>query len=196
MKINNQIIEKHGLKLEEFKIIKKLLNREPNLLELGIFSAMWNEHCSYKSSRLHLKKLPIKGKQVIQGPGENAGVIDIGDDDAIVFKIESHNHPSFIEPYQGAATGVGGILRDVFTMGARPIALLNSIHFGSPENKKTKSLLNGVVSGIGGYGNCIGIPTVAGETKFHETYNENILVNAMAVGHAKKNKIFIQKQKE
>ncbi|MEC7179601.1 MAG: phosphoribosylformylglycinamidine synthase subunit PurL [Pseudomonadota bacterium] len=195
MKINNQIIEKHGLKLEEFKIIKKLLNREPNLLELGIFSAMWNEHCSYKSSRLHLKKLPIKGKQVIQGPGENAGVIDIGDDDAIVFKIESHNHPSFIEPYQGAATGVGGILRDVFTMGARPIALLNSIHFGSPENKKTKSLLNGVVSGIGGYGNCIGIPTVAGETKFHETYNENILVNAMAVGHAKKNKIFYSKAK-
>ena len=195
MKINNQIIEKHGLKLEEFEIIKKLLNREPNLLELGIFSAMWNEHCSYKSSRLHLKKLPIKGKQVIQGPGENAGVIDIGDDDAIVFKIESHNHPSFIEPYQGAATGVGGILRDVFTMGARPIALLNSIHFGSPENKKTKSLLNGVVSGIGGYGNCIGIPTVAGETKFHETYNENILVNAMAVGHAKKNKIFYSKAK-
>ena len=195
MKINNQIIEKHGLKLEEFEQIKKLLNREPNLLELGIFSAMWNEHCSYKSSRLHLKKLPIKGKQVIQGPGENAGVIDIGDDDAIVFKIESHNHPSFIEPYQGAATGVGGILRDVFTMGARPIALLNSIHFGSPEHEKTKSLLNGVVSGIGGYGNCIGIPTVAGETKFHETYNENILVNAMAVGHAKKNKIFYSKAK-
>ena len=195
MKINNQIIEKHGLKLEEFEQIKKLLNREPNLLELGIFSAMWNEHCSYKSSRLHLKKLPIKGKQVIQGPGENAGVIDIGDDDAIVFKIESHNHPSFIEPYQGAATGVGGILRDVFTMGARPIALLNSIHFGSPEHEKTKSLLNGVVSGIGGYGNCIGIPTVAGETKFHETYNENILVNAMGVGHAKKNKIFYSKAK-
>ena len=195
MKINNQIIEKHGLKLEEFEKIKKLLNREPNLLELGIFSAMWNEHCSYKSSRLHLKKLPVKGKQVIQGPGENAGVIDIGDDDAIVFKIESHNHPSFIEPYQGAATGVGGILRDVFTMGARPIALLNSIHFGSPEHVKTKSLLNGVVSGIGGYGNCIGIPTVAGETKFHETYNENILVNAMAVGHAKKNKIFYSKAK-
>ena len=195
MKINNQIIEKHGLKLEEFEKIKKLLNREPNLLELGIFSAMWNEHCSYKSSRLHLKKLPVEGKQVIQGPGENAGVIDIGDDDAIVFKIESHNHPSFIEPYQGAATGVGGILRDVFTMGARPIALLNSIHFGSPEHAKTKSLLNGVVSGIGGYGNCIGIPTVAGETKFHETYNENILVNAMAVGHAKKNKIFYSKAK-
>jgi phosphoribosylformylglycinamidine synthase len=195
MKITNQIVEKHGLKLEEFEKIKKLLKREPNFLELGIFSAMWNEHCSYKSSRIHLKKLPTKGKQVIQGPGENAGVIDIGDDDAIVFKIESHNHPSYIEPYQGAATGVGGILRDVFTMGARPIALLNSIHFGDPKHHKTKSLLNGVVSGIGGYGNCIGIPTVAGETKFDETYNENILVNAMAVGHAKKNKIFYSKAK-
>ena len=190
MKITNQIIEKHGLKPEEFQEIKRLINRDPNLLELGIFSAMWNEHCSYKSSRLHLKTLPTKGKTVIQGPGENAGVIDIGEDDAIVFKIESHNHPSYIEPYQGAATGVGGILRDVFTMGARPIALLNSIHFGSPNHFKTKNLLNGVVSGIGGYGNCIGIPTVAGETKFNETYNENILVNAMAVGHAKKDKIF------
>ena len=156
---------------------------------------MWNEHCSYKSSKIHLKNLPTKGKQVIQGPGENAGVIDIGDDDAIIFKIESHNHPSYIEPYQGAATGVGGILRDVFTMGARPIALLNSIHFGSPDHFKTKSLLNGVVSGIGGYGNCIGIPTVAGETKFNSTYNENILVNAMAVGHAKKDKIFYSKAK-
>ena len=195
MKITNQIVEKHGLKLEEFEKIKKLLKREPNFLELGIFSAMWNEHCSYKSSRIHLKKLPTKGKQVIQGPGENAGVIDIGDDDAIIFKIESHNHPSYIEPYQGAATGVGGILRDVFTMGARPIALLNSIHFGVPEHSKTKSLLNGVVSGIGGYGNCIGIPTVAGETKFNETYNENILVNAMAVGHAKKDKIFYSRAK-
>ena len=195
MKITNQIIEDHGLKQEEFENIKKLLEREPNLLELGIFSAMWNEHCSYKSSRLHLKNLPTRGKQVIQGPGENAGVIDIGDNDAIVFKIESHNHPSFIEPYQGAATGVGGILRDVFTMGARPIALLNSIHFGSPNHPKTKSLLNGVVSGIGGYGNCIGIPTVAGETKFNDTYNENILVNAMAVGLADKDKIFYSKAK-
>tara|TARA_B100001057_G_scaffold308392_1_gene308504 strand:+ start:2293 stop:4473 length:2181 start_codon:yes stop_codon:yes gene_type:complete len=195
MKITNQIVENHGLKIEEFKEIKKLLKREPNLLELGIFSAMWNEHCSYKSSRIHLKKLHTKGKQVIQGPGENAGVIDIGDNDAIIFKIESHNHPSYIEPYQGAATGVGGILRDVFTMGARPIALLNSIHFGEPEHFKTKSLLNGVVSGIGGYGNCIGIPTVAGETKFNATYNENILVNAMAVGHAKKDKIFYSKAK-
>ena len=193
MEVTNKIIEKHGLKIEEYKEIKKLLNRNPNLLELGIFSAMWNEHCSYKSSRIHLKKLPTKGKQVIQGPGENAGVIDIGDNDAIVFKIESHNHPSYIEPYQGAATGVGGILRDVFTMGARPIALLNSLHFGSPSHPKTKSLLNGVVSGIGGYGNCIGIPTVAGETKFNDTYNENILVNAMAVGHVKKDKIFYSK---
>jgi phosphoribosylformylglycinamidine synthase II len=195
MKIDKQTIEKHGLKPEEFKSIKKLLERDPNLLELGVFSAMWNEHCSYKSSRIHLKNLPTKGKQVIQGPGENAGVIDIGDDDAIIFKIESHNHPSFIEPYQGAATGVGGILRDVFTMGARPIALLNSIHFGSTNHFKTKSLLNGVVAGIGGYGNCIGIPTVAGETKFNSTYNDNILVNAMAVGHAKKDKIFYSKAK-
>ena len=195
MKITNQVVEKHGLNPEEYSKIKELMKREPNLLELGIFSAMWNEHCSYKSSRKHLKNLPTKGKHVIQGPGENAGVIDIGDDDAIIFKIESHNHPSYIEPYQGAATGVGGILRDVFTMGARPIALLNSIHFGSPEHYKTKSLLNGVVSGIGGYGNCIGIPTVGGETKFNSTYNENILVNAMAVGHAKKDKIFYSKAK-
>ena len=195
MKITEQVVEKHGLKLEEYATIKKLLKREPNFLELGIFSAMWNEHCSYKSSRKHLKNLPTSGKQVIQGPGENAGVIDIGDDDAIIFKIESHNHPSYIEPYQGAATGVGGILRDVFTMGARPIALLNSIHFGSPSHFKTKNLLNGVISGIGGYGNCIGIPTVAGETKFNKTYNENILVNAMAVGHAKKDKIFYSKAK-
>ncbi len=195
MNITNDTIINHGLKLEEFSEIKKLLKRNPNLLELGIFSAMWNEHCSYKSSKVHLKTLPVKNKHVIQGPGENAGVIDIGDDDAIIFKIESHNHPSFIEPYQGAATGVGGILRDVFTMGARPIALLNSIHFGDSKNKKTKSLLNGVVSGIGGYGNCIGIPTVAGETKFNSTYNENILVNAMAVGLAKKDKIFYSKAK-
>ena len=195
MKITNAIVENHGLKEEEYSKIKALLGRVPNLLELGVFSAMWNEHCSYKSSRIHLKNLPTQGKYVIQGPGENAGVIDIGDDDAIIFKIESHNHPSYIEPYQGAATGVGGILRDVFTMGARPIALLNSIHFGSPNHPKTKTLLNGVVSGIGGYGNSIGIPTVAGETKFNKTYNENILVNAMAVGHAKKNKIFYSKAK-
>jgi phosphoribosylformylglycinamidine synthase II len=195
MKITNAIVEKHGLKLDEYSKIKKLIGREPNLLELGVFSAMWNEHCSYKSSKIHLKNLPTTSKNVIQGPGENAGVIDIGDNDAIVFKIESHNHPSYIEPYQGATTGVGGILRDVFTMGARPIALLNSIHFGSPDHPKTKSLLNGVVSGISGYGNCIGVPTVAGEIKFNSTYNENILVNAMAVGHAKTDKIFYSKAK-
>ena len=195
MKITNHQIKSHGLSAEEYKKIKELLGREANLLELGIFSAMWNEHCSYKSSKIYLKKLPTKNNIVIQGPGENAGVIDIGEDDAIIFKIESHNHPSFIEPYQGAATGVGGILRDVFTMGARPIALLNSIHFGSPSNKKTQSLLNGVVSGIGGYGNSVGIPTVGGETKFNSSYDENILVNAMAVGLAKKNKIFYSKAK-
>ncbi len=195
MTITKEQIETHGLKLDEYKKIKELIGREANLLELGIFSAMWNEHCSYKSSKIHLKKLPTKNKIVIQGPGENAGVIDIGDDDAIIFKIESHNHPSFIEPYQGAATGVGGILRDVFTMGARPIALMNSIHFGSPDNKKTQNLLSGVVSGIGGYGNSVGIPTVGGETKFNSTYNENILVNAMAVGLTKKNKIFYSKAK-
>ena len=195
MTLSKAQIEAHGLTTEEYKKIKEFLGRDSNLLELGIFSAMWNEHCSYKSSKIHLKKLPTKNKIVIQGPGENAGVIDIGDDDAIIFKIESHNHPSFIEPYQGAATGVGGILRDVFTMGARPIALMNSIHFGSPDNKKTQNLLNGVVSGIGGYGNSVGIPTVGGETKFNSTYNENILVNAMAVGHAKKDKIFYSKAK-
>ena len=148
MKISDEIIKKHGLKEDEYKKIINLIGREPNHLELGIFSAMWNEHCSYKSSKKFLKKLPTKNEKVIQGPGENAGVIDIGDNDAIVFKIESHNHPSFIEPYQGAATGVGGILRDVFTMGARPIATLNSIHFGSPNHPKTKTLLNGVISGI------------------------------------------------
>ncbi len=182
-----------GLKKEEYSKICELLNRIPNITELAIFSAMWNEHCSYKSSRRHLKKLHTKGKQVIQGPGENAGVIDIGDEDAIVFKIESHNHPSFIEPYQGAATGVGGIMRDVFTMGARPIANLNSIHFGSPQHKKTKNLLRGVVKGIGGYGNCIGVPTIAGQTLFDESYNGNILVNAMTLGLVNKNRIFYSK---
>jgi len=195
MTVTKDQIESHGLKPDEYKKIKELLGRDANLLELGIFSAMWNEHCSYKSSKIHLKKLPTKNNIVIRGPGENAGVIDIGDDDAIVFKIESHNHPSFIEPYQGAATGVGGILRDVFTMGARPIALMNSIHFGSPQNEKTQNLLSGVVSGIGGYGNSVGIPTVGGETKFNSTYNENILVNAMAIGHANKNKIFYSEAK-
>jgi phosphoribosylformylglycinamidine synthase len=193
MIVNEQIAIDHGLKKDEYKNICDLLKRVPNITELGIFSAMWNEHCSYKSSRLHLKNLPTKGNAVIQGPGENAGVIDIGDDDAIVFKIESHNHPSFIEPYQGAATGVGGIMRDVFTMGARPIANLNSIHFGSPQNKKTKNLLRGVVHGIGGYGNCMGVPTIAGQTSFDESYNGNILVNAMTLGLVKKNKIFYSK---
>ena len=190
MIVNEQIALDHGLKKEEYAKICELLKRTPNITELGIFSAMWNEHCSYKSSRLHLKKLPTKGKQVIQGPGENAGVVDIGDDDAIVFKIESHNHPSFIEPYQGAATGVGGIMRDVFTMGARPIANLNSIHFGSPQHKKTKNLLRGVVHGIGGYSNCMGVPTIAGQTNFDSSYNGNILVNAMTLGLVKKDKIF------
>ena len=193
MIVNEQIALDHGLKKEEYKKICELLKRIPNITELGIFSAMWNEHCSYKSSRLHLKKLPTKGKQVIQGPGENAGVVDIGDNDAIVFKIESHNHPSFIEPYQGAATGVGGIMRDVFTMGARPIANLNSIHFGSPQHKKTKNLLRGVVHGIGGYGNCMGVPTIAGQTSFDSSYNGNILVNAMTLGLVKKDKIFYSK---
>ncbi len=193
MIVNEQVAIDHGLKKDEYAKICELLKRTPNITELGIFSAMWNEHCSYKSSKLHLKKLPTKGKKVIQGPGENAGVIDIEDNDAIVFKIESHNHPSFIEPYQGAATGVGGIMRDVFTMGARPIANLNSIHFGSPQNKKTKNLLRGVVHGIGGYGNCMGVPTVAGQTSFDSSYNGNILVNAMTLGLVKKDKIFYSK---
>jgi phosphoribosylformylglycinamidine synthase II len=193
MIVIEQVAIDHGLKKNEYAKICEMLKRTPNITELGIFSAMWNEHCSYKSSKLHLKKLPTKGKRVIQGPGENAGVVDIGDDDAIVFKIESHNHPSFIEPYQGAATGVGGIMRDVFTMGARPIANLNSIHFGSPQHKKTKNLLRGVVHGIGGYGNCMGVPTIAGQTNFDSSYNGNILVNAMTLGLVKKDKIFYSK---
>ena len=191
--VNEKIAIEHGLKKQEYSKICDLLQRTPNITELGIFSAMWNEHCSYKSSKIHLKNLPTKSNKVIQGPGENAGIIDIEDNDAIVFKIESHNHPSFIEPYQGAATGVGGIMRDVFTMGARPIANLNSIHFGSPEHKKTRNLLRGVVRGIGGYGNCMGIPTIAGQTNFDESYNGNILVNAMTLGLVKKNKIFYSK---
>ncbi|CAN1594534.1 PurL Phosphoribosylformylglycinamidine (FGAM) synthase, synthetase domain [Candidatus Pelagibacterales bacterium] len=188
--VNQELAIKHGLTADEYNKIVELMGRNPNLVELGIFSAMWNEHCSYKSSRIWLKTLPTKNKYVIQGPGENAGVIDFGDGDVVIFKIESHNHPSYIEPYQGAATGVGGILRDVFTMGARPVANLNSIRFGSPNHEKTKYLLNGVVSGIGGYGNCIGVPTVGGETEFDECYNGNILVNAMNIGVAKKNKVF------
>ena len=193
MVVNENIALEHGLSKDEYKNICGYLKRTPNLTELGIFSAMWNEHCSYKSSKKHLKNLHTKGKKVIQGPGENAGVVDIGDNDAIVFKIESHNHPSFIEPYQGAATGVGGIMRDVFTMGARPIANLNSIHFGSTQHKKTKNLLRGVVKGIGGYGNCIGVPTIGGQTCFDSSYNGNILVNAMTLGLVNKNKIFYSK---
>lgn len=180
----------HGLTDEEYRRICEKLGREPNLTEIGVMGAMWSEHCSYKSSRIHLKKLPTEGPQVIQGPGENAGVVDIGDDDCVVFKMESHNHPSFIEPYQGAATGVGGILRDIFTMGARPIALLDSLRFGSPDHPKTRFLVEGVVSGIAGYGNCIGIPTVGGEVYFDDCYNGNPLVNVFALGIAKKDGIF------
>ena len=192
-KITKELVEEHGINEEEYKFILESLNREPTITELGIFSAMWSEHCSYKSSKTWLRKLPTKNNKVIQGPGENAGVIDLGDGDAAVFKMESHNHPSFIEPYQGAATGVGGIMRDVFTMGARPVALLNSIRFGDVSHSKTKHLLNGVVSGIGGYGNCMGVPTVGGEVEFNSCYNDNILVNAMCVGVAKIDKIFYSK---
>jgi len=180
----------YGLKPEEYDLIVKRLDREPNDVELGVFSVMWSEHCSYKSSRKHLVKFPTKGPRVIQGPGENAGVVDIGDGQACVFKMESHNHPSYIEPYQGAATGVGGIMRDVFTMGARPIALLNALRFGDPSHPKTRRLVSGVVAGIGGYGNCVGVPTVGGETNFHRGYDGNILVNAMCVGLADADKIF------
>lgn len=190
IKITPEIVAEHGLSEAEYDLICKRLGRAPNITELGIFSVMWSEHCSYKSSRRHLKKLLTRGKRVIQGPGENAGVIDIDDGDVIIFKMESHNHPSYIEPYQGAATGVGGIMRDVFTMGARPIANLNALRFGDPSHPKTKSLLAGVVHGIGGYGNCVGVPTVGGETNFDRGYNENILVNAMCVGHARADKVF------
>ena len=179
VEITPEIVAEHGLTPDEYQIILDRLGRAPNLNELGIFSVMWSEHCSYKSSRRHLGKFLTSGDKVIQGPGENAGVIDIGDGDAIIFKMESHNHPSYIEPYQGAATGVGGIMRDVFTMGARPIALMNALRFGDPSHPKTKSLVDGVVAGIGGYGNCVGVPTVGGETNFHPGYNGNILVNAM-----------------
>ncbi|MEP3225788.1 MAG: phosphoribosylformylglycinamidine synthase subunit PurL [Parasphingorhabdus sp.] len=188
--ITPEIVAEHGLNTEEYQRILNALGREPNITELGIFSVMWSEHCSYKSSRLHLKKLPTTGPQVICGPGENAGVIDIGDGQAAIFKMESHNHPSYIEPYQGAATGVGGILRDVFTMGARPVANLNALRFGRPEHPKMKHLVKGVVAGIGGYGNCVGVPTVGGETNFHEAYDGNIIVNAMTVGVADADKIF------
>lgn len=188
--ITPEIVAAHGLKPDEYDLVLKILGRVPNLTELGIFSVMWSEHCSYKSSKKWLKTLPTQAPWVICGPGENAGIIDIGDNQAVVFKMESHNHPSYIEPYQGAATGVGGILRDVFTMGARPIANMNALRFGSPDHPKTRHLVAGVVSGIGGYGNCVGVPTVGGETNFHPSYNGNILVNAMTVGLADQDKIF------
>jgi len=188
--ITPELIAAHGLKPDEYQRILELIGREPTFTELGIFSAMWNEHCSYKSSRIHLRGLPTKAPWVIQGPGENAGVIDIGDGLAVVFKMESHNHPSYIEPYQGATTGVGGILRDVFTMGARPIACLNALSFGAPEHPKTRHLVSGVVAGVGGYGNSFGVPTVGGQMRFHTRYDGNNLVNAMAVGLAETDKIF------
>ncbi len=188
--ITPQIVAEHGFSEEEYQRVLHAMGREPNLTELGIFSVMWSEHCSYKSSRIHLKKLPTTAPWVICGPGENAGVIDIGDGQAAIFKMESHNHPSYIEPYQGAATGVGGILRDVFTMGARPIANLNALRFGRPDHPKMRHLIDGVVRGIGGYGNCVGVPTVGGEVNFHPAYDGNILVNAMTVGVADTDKIF------
>src|SRR6188508_3635639 len=189
-RITPETVAEHGLNDEEYQLVLEIMGREPSMTELGIFSVMWSEHCSYKSTRAHLKKLPTKAPWVIQGPGENAGVIDIGDGDAAIFKMESHNHPSFIEPYQGAATGVGGIMRDVFTMGARPVANMNALRFGSPDHPKTRHLVAGVVSGIGDYGNCMGVPTVGGETNFDPHYNDNILVNAMTVGLVDANRIF------
>lgn len=191
--ITPQLVADHGLKPDEYQKILDLIGREPTYTELGIFSAMWNEHCSYKSSKKWLRTLPTTGPRVIQGPGENAGVVDIGDGQAVVFKMESHNHPSFIEPYQGAATGVGGILRDVFTMGARPVAAMNALRFGAPEHEKTRHLVNGVVAGVGGYGNSFGVPTVGGEVEFDARYNGNILVNAFAAGLADTDKIFYSK---
>ena len=193
--ITPELVKEHGLSESEYQKILGLMGRAPTMVELGIFSVMWSEHCSYKSTRAHLKKLPTKAPWVIQGPGENAGVIDIGDGDAAIFKMESHNHPSFIEPYQGAATGVGGIMRDVFTMGARPIAMMNALRFGEPSHPRTRHLVSGVVSGIGGYGNCMGVPTVGGEVNFHKSYNGNILVNAMCVGLARTDKIFLSAAK-
>ena len=191
--ITPELIAAHGLKPDEYARILELVGREPTFTELGIFSAMWNEHCSYKSSKKWLRTLPTKGDCVIQGPGENAGVVDIGDGECVVFKMESHNHPSYIEPYQGAATGVGGILRDVFTMGARPVAAMNALRFGSPDHPRTRHLVSGVVSGVGGYGNAFGVPTVGGEVNFDKSYNGNILVNAFAAGIAKTNALFYSK---
>ncbi len=195
VKITPELIASHGLKPDEYQRILELVGREPTFTELGIFSAMWNEHCSYKSSKKWLRTLPTKGPRVIQGPGENAGVVDIGDGDVVVFKMESHNHPSFIEPYQGAATGVGGILRDVFTMGARPVAAMNALRFGAPDHPKTRHLVAGVVAGVGGYGNSFGVPTVGGEVNFDARYNGNILVNAFAAGLAKADGIFLSQAK-
>src|SRR5438270_12721069 len=183
--ITPELVASHGLKPDEYERILKLIGRVPTFTELGVFSAMWNEHCSYNSSKIHLRKLPTRAPWVIQGPGENAGVIDIGEGLAVVFKMESHNHPSYIEPYQGAATGVGGILRDVFTMGARPIACLDALSFGAPAHPQTRHLLAGVVAGIGRYGNSFGVPTVGGSVRFHTRYDGNCLVNAMAVGLAR-----------
>ena len=188
--ITPQLVAEHGLSTDEYARIERVMGRAPNLTELGVFSAMWNEHCSYKSSRIWLRKLPTEAPWVICGPGENAGVVDIGDGQAAVFKMESHNHPSFIEPYQGAATGVGGILRDVFTMGARPVASLDALRFGAPSHPRTRHLVAGVVAGIGGYGNCIGVPTVGGSCAFDAAYDGNILVNAMTVGVARADRIF------
>ncbi|MDE1158552.1 MAG: phosphoribosylformylglycinamidine synthase subunit PurL [Neorhizobium sp.] len=193
--ITPELVASHGLKPDEYQRILDLIGREPTFTELGIFSAMWNEHCSYKSSKKWLRTLPTKGPRVVQGPGENAGVVDIDDGDVVVFKMESHNHPSYIEPYQGAATGVGGILRDVFTMGARPIAAMNALRFGAPDHPKTKHLVSGVVSGVGGYGNSFGVPTVGGEVEFDPRYNGNILVNAFAAGLAKADGIFLSEAK-
>ncbi len=186
-----EVVTRHGLSGDEYAKILDILGRAPNLTELGIFSVMWSEHCSYKSSKKWLRCLPTTGPRVIHGPGENAGVVDIDDGQVVVFKMESHNHPSYIEPYQGAATGVGGILRDVFTMGARPVANLNALRFGAPDHARTRHLVAGVVAGIGGYGNCVGVPTVGGECGFHRGYDGNILVNAMAVGIAERERIFL-----
>ena len=191
--IDKKILDEHNLTIEEYSKIVELIGKEPNITELGIFSLMWSEHCSYKSSSMHLKKLPTSGKNVIQGPGENAGIIDIGGGMAAVFKIESHNHPSFIEPYQGAATGVGGILRDIFTMGARPIALMDSLRFGPLNSPKNISIMEGVVSGIAGYGNSMGIPTVGGEVYFHDSFSLNPLVNVFCLGIVEKERIFYAK---
>ncbi|MFQ5721710.1 MAG: AIR synthase related protein, partial [Candidatus Aminicenantales bacterium] len=191
--IDRKIQEEHNLTQDEYQKIVELIGRPPNLTELGIFSLMWSEHCSYKSSKVYLQKMPTSGKNIIQGPGENAGIIDIGRGQAAVFKIESHNHPSFIEPYQGAATGVGGILRDIFTMGARPIALLDSLRFGPLSNRQNKAIMEGVVSGISGYGNSIGVPTVGGEVYFNKCYSNNPLVNVFCLGITDKDKIFYAK---